>query len=29
MDQAHLHLVLNHFPIIGSLFGIGYIAYGL
>jgi uncharacterized membrane protein len=21
MDQAHLHLVLNHFPILGTLFG--------
>ena len=21
MDQAHLHLILNHFPILGPLFG--------
>jgi len=28
LDQAHLHLLLNHFPIIGTLFGIGFIAYG-
>lgn len=25
MNLAHLHLLLNHFPIIGSLFGIGFL----
>ena len=29
MDGAHLHLVLNHFPILGSLFGLVILAYGL
>ncbi len=29
MDGAHLHLVLNHFPIIGTLVGLGVLAYGL
>ncbi len=29
MDGAHLHLLLNHFPIIGTLVGIGVLAYGL
>lgn len=28
MDATHLHLLLNHFPIIGSLLGIGLMAYG-
>ncbi|QDV85841.1 hypothetical protein TBK1r_48570 [Stieleria magnilauensis] len=29
MDLAHLHLLLNHFPIIGTLFGVGFLAYGV
>ena len=29
MEGAHLHLLLNHFPIIGTLIGIGVLAYGL
>ena len=29
MDQAHLHLVLNHFPILGSFFGAFVLSYGL
>ena len=29
MNGAHLHLVLNHFPILGSLFGLVILAYGL
>ena len=28
MDAAHLHLLLNHFPIIGSLIGTLLLAYG-
>jgi len=28
MDQAHLHLLLNHIPIIGTIFGIGFMAFG-
>lgn len=28
MDSTHLHLVLNHFPIIGTLVGIGIMIYG-
>lgn len=28
MDATHLHLLLNHFPIIGTVLGIGIIAYG-
>ncbi|MCU0345613.1 MAG: hypothetical protein MUC59_01635 [Saprospiraceae bacterium] len=28
MDATHLHLLLNHFPIIGSLLGVGVMAYG-
>ncbi len=28
MDQTHLHLLLNHFPIIGTLVGVGVMAYG-
>jgi hypothetical protein len=23
MNDAHLHLVVNHFPIIGTIFGLG------
>ncbi len=29
MDSTHLHLLLNHFPIIGTLIGTGVMAYGL
>jgi len=29
MDTAHLHLIVNHFPIIGTLIGVGVLAYGL
>ncbi|WP_264549693.1 hypothetical protein [Flavobacterium sp. N2820] len=29
MNQAHLHMVFNHFPIIGLFFGIGILAIGI
>ncbi|WP_293893297.1 hypothetical protein [Flavobacterium sp.] len=29
MNDAHLHLVFNHFPIIGTIFGFGVLAAGL
>jgi uncharacterized membrane protein len=29
MDFAHIHIVLTHFPIIGTLFGAGILLYGL
>lgn len=29
MNDAHLHLVVNHFPIIGILFGIGVLLTGI
>ena len=29
MNDAHLHLVVNHFPIIGLLFGIGIVITGI
>ena len=29
MNQAHLHMVFNHFPIIGLFFGIGILTYGI
>lgn len=29
MDLTHLHLLLNHFPILGTLFGFCLLAYGL
>jgi len=29
MDATHIHLLLNHFPILGSLFGFCLLAYGL
>lgn len=29
MNDAHLHLVLNHFPIIGTIFGLGILIAGL
>lgn len=28
MDSTHLHLLLNHFPIIGTIIGSGIMAYG-
>ena len=24
MNDAHLHMVVNHFPIIGTIFGLGW-----
>ena len=29
MNDAHLHMVVNHFPIIGSIFGLGVLIAGL
>jgi len=29
MNEAHLHLLVNHFPIIGTLFGLGVLITGL
>lgn len=29
MNQAHLHMIVNHFPIIGSIFGAGILIAGL
>jgi uncharacterized membrane protein len=29
MNDAHLHLVVNHFPIIGTIFGLGIIIVGI
>ena len=29
MNDAHLHMVVNHFPIIGLFFGIGILAFGI
>ena len=29
MNDAHLHLVVNHFPIIGTIFGLGILISGL
>ena len=29
MNDAHLHLVVNHFPIIGTIFGFGILVTGL
>ena len=29
MNEAQVHLLLNHFPIIGTLFGVLFLAYGL
>ncbi|MFT5217730.1 MAG: putative membrane protein [Glaciecola sp.] len=29
MNDAHLHLVVNHFPIIGSIFGLGTLVAGI
>lgn len=29
MNDAHLHMVVNHFPIIGLFFGIGILLFGI
>ena len=29
MNDAHLHLVVNHFPIIGTIFGLGILIIGI
>lgn len=29
MNDAHLHLAVNHFPIIGTIFGLGILVVGL
>jgi len=29
MNDAHIHLVVNHFPIIGTIFGLGILVVGL
>ncbi len=29
MDTTHLHLLLNHFPIIGTLIGSGLLFFGI
>lgn len=29
MNEAHLHLAFNHFPIIGTIFGLGILLYGM
>lgn len=29
MNEAHLHMVVNHFPIIGSIFGLGILLISL
>jgi uncharacterized membrane protein len=29
MNDAHLHMVVNHFPIIGTIFGFGILIFGL
>lgn len=29
MNDAHLHMVVNHFPIIGTLFGLGILITGI
>ncbi|MEC4005082.1 DUF2231 domain-containing protein [Flavobacterium sp. SUN052] len=29
MNEAHLHMIVNHFPIIGTIFGLGIIIFGL
>jgi uncharacterized membrane protein len=29
MNEAHLHMVVNHFPIIGSIFGLGILVISL
>lgn len=29
MNDAHLHLLINHFPIIGTFFGLGILIFGI
>lgn len=29
MNDAHLHLLVNHFPIIGTIFGLGILISGI
>lgn len=29
MNNAHLHMVVNHFPIIGTIFGLGILVVGI
>ena len=29
MNDAHLHMVVNHFPIIGTIFGLGILLAGI
>ena len=29
MDATHIHLILNHFPIVGTIIGVGILAYGI
>lgn len=29
MNEAHLHMVVNHFPIIGIIFGFGILIFGM
>jgi uncharacterized membrane protein len=29
MNEAHLHMVVNHFPIIGTIFGLGILVVGI
>ncbi len=29
MNDAHLHLLINHFPIVGTIFGIGILIFGI
>ncbi|WP_268846654.1 DUF2231 domain-containing protein [Flavobacterium aestivum] len=29
MNEAHLHMIVNHFPIIGTIFGFGILIIGL
>ena len=29
MNDAHLHMVVNHFPIIGTIFGLGILVVGI
>lgn len=29
MNDAHVHMVVNHFPIIGTIFGLGILITGI
>ena len=29
MNDAHLHLLINHFPIVGTVFGLGILIFGI